>query len=194
MPTYERFYINFPLFHPTYHHPKATALPLVELKDLVPLLPRERRLLGLDPGTKTIGLAVSDGSLKVASPIGTIRRSKFTKDAAELAAVCEERDVGGLVIGLPVNMDGTEGPRCQSVRQLAQNLIEKAGFTQPMAFWDERLSTSAVERFLVSEADMTRKRRGEVVDKMAAAYILQGALDALAHAANQPADGPSDSL
>lgn len=143
-------------------------------------------MLGLDPGTKTIGLAVSDGSLKVASPIDTIRRSKFTKDAAALAAVCEERGVGGLVIGLPVNMDGTEGPRCQSVRQLAQNLEEKAGFTQPIVFWDERLSTSAVERFLVTEADMTRKRRAEVVDKMAAAYILQGALDALAHVASDP--------
>ncbi len=156
-------------------------MPVVDLKDLVASLPKGSRLLGLDPGTKTIGLAISDGSLKVASPIDTIRRSKFMKDATALAAVCEERDVGGLIIGLPVNMDGTEGPRCQSVRQLAQNLIEKAGFTQPIAFWDERLSTSAVERFLVSEADMTRKRRAEVVDKMAAAYILQGALDALAH-------------
>lgn len=167
-------------------------MPVVDLKDLVCQLPRGSRLLGLDPGTKTIGLAVSDGSLKVASPIDTIRRSKFTKDAEALAAICAERDVGGLVIGLPVNMDGTEGPRCQSVRQLAQNLIEKAGFMQPIVFWDERLSTSAVERFLVDEADMTRKRRAEVVDKMAAAYILQGALDALEHAAGQSADGPSD--
>ncbi|WP_282609684.1 Holliday junction resolvase RuvX [Pelagibius sp. Alg239-R121] len=161
-------------------------MPLVELNELVPLVPKGTRLLGLDPGTKTIGLAISDGSLKVASPIGTIRRSKFTKDATELAAICKERDVGGLVMGLPVNMDGSEGPRCQSVRQLAQNLIDKAGFTQPITFWDERLSTSAVERFLVGEADMTRKRRAEVVDKMAAAYILQGALDALAHISAAP--------
>ena len=169
---------------------KATALPVVELTDLVPLLPRGSRLLGLDPGTKTIGLAISDGGLTVASPVGTIRRSKFTKDAAELAAICKEREVGGLVMGLPVNMDGSEGPRCQSVRQLAENLISKAGFTQPIVFWDERLSTSAVERFLVDEADMTRKRRAEVVDKMAAAYILQGALDALSHAATDPPSNP----
>ncbi|MEQ8356697.1 MAG: Holliday junction resolvase RuvX [Kiloniellaceae bacterium] len=143
-------------------------------------LARGERLLGLDPGSKTIGLAVSDSALTVASPLETLKRAKFTQDAARLAAVCEAYRIGGLIIGLPVNMDGTEGPRCQSVRQLARNLTEKAGFTQPIAFWDERLSTAAVERFLVDEADMTRKRRGEVVDKMAAAYILQGALDAIA--------------
>lgn len=171
---------------------KVAALPIVTLNDLVSLVPKGMRLLGLDPGTRTIGLAISDGGLKVASPIGTIRRRKFTQDAAELAAICKERDVGGLVIGLPVNMDGSEGPRCQSVRQLAENLITKTGFTQPIAFWDERLSTSAVERFLVTEADMTRKRRAEVVDKMAAAYILQGALDALSHRAFNAAAASSD--
>ena len=138
-----------------------------------------QRLLGLDPGSKTIGLAVSDSSLKVASPLETIKRGKFTQDAERLAEVCKQYRIGGLIIGLPVNMDGSEGPRCQSVRQLARNLVEKAGFTQPIAFWDERLSTAAVERFLVDEADMTRRRRAEVVDKMAAAYILQGALDRL---------------
>jgi putative Holliday junction resolvase len=138
-----------------------------------------QRLLGLDPGSKTIGVAVSDSALKVASPLETIKRGKFSDDAARLAVLCRDYRIGGLVIGLPVNMDGSEGPRCQSVRQLARNLTEKAGFTQPIAFWDERLSTAAVERFLVSEADMTRKRRAEVVDKMAAAYILQGALDAI---------------
>ncbi len=138
-----------------------------------------QRLLGLDPGTKTIGVAVSDSALKVASPLETIKRAKFTQDAEQLARFCADYRIGGLVIGLPVNMDGSEGPRCQSVRALARNLREKAGFELPMAFWDERLSTAAVERFLVDEADMTRKRRGEVVDKMAAAYILQGALDAI---------------
>ncbi len=137
------------------------------------------RLLGLDLGEKTIGLAISDRGFKVASPLETIRRAKFTKDAEALAALCEDRGVGGLVLGLPVNMDGSEGPRCQSVRQFAANLAELAGFTLPVAFWDERLSTAAVERVLVGEADLSRKRRGQVVDKMAAAYILQGALDAL---------------
>ena len=149
------------------------------LDDLLPRLDAGRRLLGLDLGEKTIGLAISDRGLKVASPLETIRRAKFTKDAEALAALCEDRGVGGLVLGLPVNMDGSEGPRCQSVRQFAANLAELAGFTLPMAFWDERLSTAAVERVLLGEADLSRKRRGQVVDKMAAAYILQGALDAL---------------
>ena len=139
-----------------------------------------QRLLGLDPGSKTIGVAISDSALKVASPLETIKRAKFTQDAARLSEICRDYRVGGLIIGLPVNMDGSEGPRCQSVRALARNLKEKAGLDLPVAFWDERLSTAAVERFLVDEADMTRKRRGEVVDKMAAAYILQGALDAIA--------------
>ncbi|MGF1629599.1 MAG: Holliday junction resolvase RuvX [Kiloniellaceae bacterium] len=147
--------------------------------ELAARLQRGERLLGLDPGNKTIGVAISDSALKVASPLETIKRGKFADDAARLAVLCKDYRVGGLVIGLPVNMDGSEGPRCQSVRQLARNLTEKAGFTQPIAFWDERLSTAAVERFLVSEADMTRKRRAAVVDKMAAAYILQGALDAV---------------
>jgi putative Holliday junction resolvase len=98
---------------------------------------------------------------------------------AALAALCRERKVGGLVVGLPINMDGSEGPRCQSVRQFVKNLAA-AGLDLPAAFWDERLSTAAIERLLIQEADMSRKRRGEVVDKMAAAYILQGALDALA--------------
>jgi len=154
--------------------------------DLPARLARGERLLGLDPGSKTIGVAVSDSALKVASPLETIKRGKFADDAARLAVLCREYRIGGLVIGLPMNMDGSEGPRCQSVRQLARNLVEKAGFTQPIAFWDERLSTAAVERFLVDEADMTRKRRSEVVDRMAAAYILQGALDAIARRAVPP--------
>jgi putative Holliday junction resolvase len=156
-----------------------TASPLEELASR---LDPGTRLLGLDIGEKTIGLAISDRRLTVASPLETIRRAKFTKDAAALAKLCAERGVGGLVLGLPVNMDGSEGPRCQSVRQFAANLAELTGFTLPIAFWDERLSTAAVERLLIGEADMSRKRRGQVVDKMAAAYILQGALDALGRA------------
>lgn len=155
-------------------------MPIVDIRDLPKLLPARARVLGLDLGSKTIGLAISDRDRRVASPLETIRRRKFTPDAQELARICAEREVKALVLGLPVNMDGTEGPRCQSTRQFAHNLIDQTGVTLPIAYWDERLSTQAVERFLTDEADMTRKRRGEVVDKMAAAYILQGALDALA--------------
>jgi putative Holliday junction resolvase len=151
----------------------------VPLHELPSLLSRGARLLGLDVGDRTVGLAISDSGFKVASPLETIMRTKFAKDAAVLAELCRARKVGGLVIGLPVNMDGSEGPRCQSVRQFAANLAELAGLALPVAFWDERLSTSAVERFLIQDSDMTRKRRAQVVDKMAAAYILQGALDAL---------------
>ncbi|WP_419902372.1 Holliday junction resolvase RuvX [Kiloniella sp.] len=151
----------------------------LDIHDLPDILDRNQRLLGLDPGTKTIGMAVSDRDFTVASPIGTIKRTKFKKDAEELKAICLDRNIGGIVMGLPVNMDGTEGPRCQSVRTLAENLQAIANIDLPIVFWDERMSTSAVERFLIGEADMTRKRRAEVVDKAAAAYILQGALDAI---------------
>ncbi len=136
-----------------------------------------QRLLGLDIGSKTIGLALSDVTLMVASPAETIKRGKFAADAGRLSVLIAEENVGGLVLGLPVQMDGVEGPRCQSVRQFADNLLEHIDL--PIAFWDERLSTAAVERVLIDEADMTRKRRAEVVDKMAAAYILQGALDSM---------------
>jgi putative Holliday junction resolvase len=151
-------------------------MPVVALSDLKSRLPPRARLIGLDVGEKTLGMALSDPGLVVASPIGTLRRAKFKADAAELFRIVDERGVGGLVIGLPVNMDGSEGPRCRSVRQFAANLL--AIRDVPVAFWDERLSTAAVERFLI-DADMTRRRRSQVVDKMAAAYILQGALDAL---------------
>ena len=151
------------------------------MAELKQRLPAGGRLLGLDLGAKTIGLAISDRDLTVGSPLETLRRAKFTQDAAALAKIRAERRVGGLVLGLPVNMDGGEGPRCQSVRQFARNLEEVAGLDLPIAFWDERLSTAAVERLLVREADMSRRRRAQVVDKMAAAYILQGALDALRH-------------
>jgi putative Holliday junction resolvase len=139
-------------------------------------LPRGQRLLGLDIGTKTIGLALSDTTLTIASPLLTIARRKFTLDAEELRKVVQRQGVGGLVLGLPVNMDGTEGPRCQSVRQFARNL--HALLPLPALFWDERLSTAAVTRTLL-EVDASRQRRAELVDKMAAAYILQGALDKL---------------
>jgi putative Holliday junction resolvase len=142
-------------------------------------LAKGERLLGLDVGSKTIGLALSDRGLTVASPLETLRRAKLADDVAALSDLCAARAVGGLVVGLPINMDGSEGPRCQSVRQFAANLADR-GLDLPAAFWDERLSTAAVERLLIAEADMTRKRRAQVVDKMAAAYILQGALDALA--------------
>lgn len=151
---------------------------IVELQDMPDALAKGHRLLALDLGEKTIGLALADPGLTVATPLETIRRTKFTKDAEALDKVIAEWRVGGLVLGLPVNMDGTEGPRCQSTRQFVRNL-EKRGMDLPTTFWDERLSTSAVERLLIDGADMTRKRRGEVVDKMAAAYILQGALEAL---------------
>ncbi len=158
---------------------------IVAIPDLAGSLARGARLLGLDTGKKRIGLAISDPGLTVASPVGTIKRTKFAADLEALRAAIAEHGVGGLVLGLPVNMDGSEGPRCQSVRQFAQNL-EDAGLDLPMAFWDERLSSAAVERFLVEEADMTRQRRGAVVDKMAAAYILQGALDAIRAQAGGP--------
>ncbi len=154
-------------------------MPVLDLAALRDALPKGARLMGLDLGAKTIGLALSDAGLAIASPLETLRRSKFTADAAALKRLIDAHHVGGLVLGLPVNMDGTEGPRCQSTRQFAANLLEK--FDIPLAFQDERLSTAAVERVLIDEADMTRKRRGAVVDKMAAAYILQGALDALAN-------------
>ncbi len=147
--------------------------------DLKAALKPGQRLLGLDLGAKTIGLALSDTTLIIASPLSTIVRRKFTQDAVELQAVIAKQGVGGLVLGLPVNMDGTEGPRCQSVRQFARNLAGKIDL--PHAFWDERLSTAAVTRTLL-EVDASRQRRAELVDKLAAAYILQGLLDALPRA------------
>lgn len=135
-------------------------------------------ILGLDVGTKTIGIAASDGLRLTASPIETIRRTKFTPDAARIQELASERGVVGFIIGLPVNMDGSEGPRAQSIRQFARNLHDIISL--PVGLWDERLSTAAVTRTLI-EADVSRKRRREVVDKLAAAYILQGALDAMQH-------------
>jgi putative holliday junction resolvase len=149
-----------------------------DVAEFAAALPPMRGLAGLDLGEKTIGVAVSDLTLSVATPLLTIRRSKFTLDAAELLAVATARNLGGLVLGLPRNMDGTEGPRCQSTRAFARNL---RGLTDlPISFWDERLSTVAAERALL-EADTSRKRRKEVIDHVAAGYILQGMLDRLGH-------------
>jgi putative Holliday junction resolvase len=154
----------------------VTLAPLVSIEDLTALLAPEARLLGLDVGTKTIGLALSDVTRSIATPYHTVHRTKFTNDAEAIVAAIEENDIGALVIGLPLNLDGTEGPRAQSTRAFARNLA--ALVEVPLTFWDERLSTKAVERHLL-EADASRKRRTEVVDRMAAAYILQGALDRL---------------
>lgn len=150
-----------------------TILEPAELRRAVPV---GRRFLGLDVGSKTIGLALSDVSHMVASPLETIRRRRFRDDAARLREIVAGFEIGGLVIGLPVSMDGTEGPRCQSVRAFADNV--RGEIDLPLGFWDERLSTAAVQRMLTDDADMSRKRRAEVVDKLAAAYILQGFLDA----------------
>jgi len=147
------------------------------LADFGAHLSKNSRLLGLDVGSKTIGLAVSDSALKIATSITTIRRTKFTRDIENLSTVISEWAVSDLVLGLPISMDGHEGPACQSVRQFAKNLDER--FEMGIAFWDERLSTAAMERFLINEANLSRKRRSEVVDKLAAVYILQGALDYL---------------
>lgn len=152
-------------------------MPVLDLDALATALPTGKRLMGLDVGDKTIGVALSDTLLMTASPIEVIRRTKFTADAEKLIALIRAREAAGIVVGLPVNMDGSEGPRCQSVRQFAANLLGKIDL--PLAFWDERLSTAAVERMLVDEMDVSRTRRREVVDKAAAAYILQGALEAL---------------
>ena len=155
------------------------AKPAVDLsiEDLAAALPASAALMGLDLGTKTIGLAISDVRRQIASPLLTITRTKFKADATALLAEAAKHGVGGFVLGLPLNMDGSEGPRAQATRAFARNL---AGLTDlPILFWDERLSTAAVTRTLI-EADASRKRRGEVVDKMAAAYILQGVLDRMA--------------
>jgi putative Holliday junction resolvase len=147
--------------------------------DLIALAQRlspGQRLIGIDLGSKTIGLALSDVSLTIASPLETLRRSKFSVDAAALLALAGRHGVGGLVIGHPLNLDGTRGPRAQATESFARNLERLTD--RPIALWDERLSTSAVTRTLI-EADASRRRRAELVDKMAAAYILQGALDRL---------------
>ena len=141
-------------------------------------IPQMRALAGLDLGTKTIGVAVSDSFQSIATPLHTIKRKKFTQDAQQLLDIIKERNIGALILGLPLNMDGSEGPRVQSTRAFAHNLAQLTPL--PIFLWDERLSTVAAERALL-EADTSRKRRSEVIDHVAAGYILQGALDRLAH-------------
>lgn len=154
-------------------------MTICKIEDLPDILPQGSRLLGLDVGDTTIGLALSDSALMLASPIGTIRQKNFNDAAGQLLAVIEERGVGGLVVGLPRNMDGSIGPRAQATKQFAFNLMKRRDI--PTAFWDERLSTQAIERAMVREADLSRAKRAQRIDTAAAAYILQGALDALAN-------------
>src|SRR5690348_13531027 len=142
--------------------------------------PDGKRLMGLDVGSKTIGLALSDTRRVIATPLETIRRRRFRKDMARLSALIDAHGVAGLVIGLPLTLAGTDGPRTQSIRQFARHLL--ALHDLPVVLWDERLSTAAVTREMIA-ADLTRKRRGEIVDRVAAAYILQGCLDFLARPA-----------
>lgn len=149
-----------------------------KISEFTAALPGMRSVMGLDLGTKTIGVALSDRLWSVASPHETVKRRKFTADAARLLEIAAAREVGGLILGLPRNMDGSEGPRCQSTRAFARNLEKLTDL--PIGFWDERLSTVAAERALL-EADASRKRRAEVIDSVAASYILQGVLDRMRH-------------
>lgn len=153
------------------------AANIIDLADLPPRLKRFDRLIGLDLGTKTIGVAVSDVERRLASPVTTIRRTRFTQDAEALLAEARKLEAAALVIGLPLNMDGTEGPRVQATRAFIRNMAPLTPL--PFILWDERLSTAAVTRSLI-EQDASRAKRAAVVDRMAAAYILQGALDRLA--------------
>jgi len=153
------------------------AVPVFDLTDLPAACPPDTAWMGLDLGENTIGVAVSDTSRMIASPLQLIRKVKFSQDAAQLIKLMNARNVSALVIGLPLNMDGSEGPRAQSCRAFARNLERLRPVN--VAFQDERLSTTAVERFLIEELDLSRKRRADVVDRTAAAWILQGALDRL---------------
>jgi putative pre-16S rRNA nuclease len=151
-------------------------MPVLPLTEASPLLPARGALIGLDLGTKTIGVATSDPDRRLATAVETVARKTFTTDAARILALAAERKAAGFVLGLPVNMDGSEGPRAQSTRAFARNLARLTAL--PIALWDERLSTAAVERELIS-ADVSRKKRAAVIDQHAAIFILQGALDRL---------------
>jgi putative pre-16S rRNA nuclease len=153
-------------------------MPILALTDAAALLPERGALIGLDLGTKTIGVAASDPDRRIAAPVETILRERFNLDAARILELAAERRAAGIVLGLPINMDGSEGPRAQSTRAFARNLARLTEL--PIALWDERLSTAAVERALIA-ADASRAKRKAVIDQHAAAYILQGALDRLAH-------------
>jgi putative pre-16S rRNA nuclease len=153
-------------------------MPVIALPEAVSLLPSRGALIGLDLGTKTIGVATSDPDRRLATAVETIARKTFSADAARILALAGERKAAGFVLGLPINMDGSEGPRAQSTRAFARNLARLTEL--PIALWDERLSTAAVERALI-DADVSRGKRKAVVDQHAAVFILQGALDRLAH-------------
>jgi putative holliday junction resolvase len=153
-------------------------MPVAMLVEAAALMPERGSLLGLDLGTKTIGVAISDPDRKLAAPVVTIARARFASDAERLLELAAERRAVGFVLGLPLNMDGSEGPRAQATRAFARNLAKLTAL--PIALWDERLSTAAVERVLI-EADASRRKRKAVIDQHAAAYILQGALDRLRH-------------
>ena len=155
-------------------------MPVLPLMDAAALLPPRGALIGLDLGSKTIGVAASDPDRRVAAPVETVKRLRFTLDAHRLIELAAERRAAGFVLGLPINIDGTEGARAQSTRAFARNLAKLTAL--PIALWDERLSTAAVERALIA-ADASRARRKAVIDQHAATYILQGALDRLAHIA-----------
>lgn len=157
-------------------------MTIVTLKELRTALPKGKRLIGIDHGSKTWGLAVSNPDLTIASPLKTIVRSKFKEDVQALATICAEYGVSGFVIGFPLGMDGEEGPRVDSVRHFAENLIQSReilGFEPLIAFFDERLSTYAVDEFLNEHTRLSRKRRDKVIDKLAAQVILQGALETM---------------
>jgi putative Holliday junction resolvase len=161
---------------------------LTDMAEFLAALPPNRAICGLDLGDKTIGFAVSDLRRQVATPILVIRRVKFTEDATRLLALLAERQIAGIILGLPLNMDGSEGPRVQSTRAFARNLEKLTAV--PIGFWDERLSTVAAERALL-EADTSRKRRSEVIDQVAAGYILQGALDRMGYMTRSLKEGGS---
>jgi putative Holliday junction resolvase len=152
-------------------------MPLLELPALRDRLARNQRLIGIDPGRRTIGVALSDVSLTLASPYGSLRRGKLRDNAAEVVAIATKEGAGGLVVGLPLSMDGSVGPAAQAARDWTLALSEATGL--PAALWDERLSSAAVNRFLIGEADVSRKRRAAAVDRMAAAWLLQSALESL---------------
>ena len=152
-------------------------MPVLPLVEIAALLPPRGALIGLDLGTKTIGVAASDPDRRLAAGVETVARKTFTVDAQRLLALAAERKAAGFVLGLPINMDGSEGPRAQSTRAFARNLAQRTGL--PIGLWDERLSTAAVERDLIA-ADVSRSKRAAVIDQHAAAFILQGALDRLA--------------
>jgi putative Holliday junction resolvase len=151
-------------------------MPLLPLPALRALLTKDQRLIGVDPGSKTIGLALSDVRLTLASPFGSLKRARLKANAAEILVIARKENAGGLVVGLPLSMDGTAGPAAQAARDWAQALSEATGL--PAALFDERMSSAAANRFLITEADVSRRKRAESVDRLAASWMLQAALDA----------------